>query len=401
MSLGDPMVAEKLAQVPGILDELGIDAWLLFARESHTLHDPCFDLVVGANVTWQSAFLLTRKGDRVAIVGSLDQANLEMHGHYSELIGYVGGISQDLRRILVRFNPRSIAINFSLNDTMSDGLTHGMYLSLLKSLEGTPYGERLTSAERIVAALRGRKSPTERARVAAACRATVAIFNALTPRLRAGLTEKQVAGMILEEMKRLDPTLVPAWDVEHCPAVFTGPESAGAHAGPTDRPIEPGHVMNVDFGVRKDGFVSDLQRTWYFLRPGETQAPEPVQRGFDTIVGAIRAAADVLRPGIAGGKVDDVARTFITSRGYSEYPHALGHQVGRSAHDGAGILCPRWERYGTLPDLLVEAGQIYTLEPRLTIEGQGIATIEEIVAVESDRVEWLSTPQTELYLIGP
>lgn len=399
MSLADPLVVEKLAQVPGILDELGIDAWLLFARESHTLHDPCFDLVVGTNVTWQSAFLLTRGGERVAIVGSLDRANLEMHGHYSELIGYVGGIGEDLRRTLKRFDPRHIAINYSTDDTMADGLTHGMYLTLLKALDTTPYAGRLVSAQRIVGALRGRKSPTERARVAAACRATVAIFQALTPRLAAGQTEKQVGRMILEEMKLQDPSLEPAWDVEHCPAVFTGPDSAGAHAGPTDRPIEPGHVMNVDFGVRLDGFVSDLQRTWYFLKPGETRAPEAVQRGFETIAGAIRAAAEVLRPGIPGGKVDDVARSYITSRGYPEYPHALGHQVGRSAHDGAGILCPRWERYGALPDLLVEPGQIYTLEPRLPIEGHGIATIEEIVAVEQGGVEWLSAPQTALYLV--
>ena len=77
MRIGDPMVAEKLGQVPELLKEHGLDAWLLFVRESHTLHDPCLDLVVGTNVTWPSAFLLTATGDRVAIVGSLDKANLE------------------------------------------------------------------------------------------------------------------------------------------------------------------------------------------------------------------------------------------------------------------------------------------------------------------------------------
>jgi Xaa-Pro aminopeptidase len=190
-----------------------------------------------------------------------------------------------------------------------------------------------------------------------------------------------------------------AWDEEHCPAVFTGPESAGAHAGPTDRPIEPGHVMNVDFGVRKDGYCSDLQRTWYFLRPGETRAPDAVQRGFDTIVQAIRESALALRPGRLGAEIDTVARSYITDRGYPEYPHALGHQIGRDAHDGAGLLCPRWERYGTLPDLKVEAGQCYTLEPRLPIEGHGIATCEEIVAVTSGGCEFLSRPQDALYLV--
>ena len=63
------------------------------------------------------------------------------------------------------------------------------------------------------------------------------------------------------------------------------------------------------------------------------------------------------------------------------FPHGLGHQIGRTAHDGAGLLCPPWERYGDLPGLEVEAGQCYTIEPRLPIEGHGIATCEEIVAV--------------------
>ncbi|UCF66830.1 MAG: aminopeptidase P family protein [Acidobacteriota bacterium] len=398
MGVGDPMVAEKLEQVPGILDELGIDVWLLFARESHTVHDPCFDLVVGSNVTWHSAFLLTRHGERIAIVGSLDKAQLETLGHYPEIIGYVGGISDDLRKTLARLDPRRIAINYSTDDVMSDGLTHGMYLTLIKFLGGTDYVERLESSAPLVGALRGRKSPTEQARIKTACETTVEIFSRLTPRLRVGLTEKEVAAMIREEMDAIGG-LDLAWDADHCPAVFTGPDSAGAHAGPTDRPIEPGHLMNVDFGVKRNDYVSDLQRTWYFLRPGENDAPQAVHRGFDTLLGAIRAAAAELRPGVTGESIDTIARSYITDRGYAEYPHALGHQVGRTAHDGAGVLCPRWERYGSLPHLTVQKGQCYTIEPRLTVEGHGIVTMEEIVVVEEDGCEYLSRPQTELYLV--
>ncbi len=398
MSIGDPIVAEKLEQVPEILAETGFDAWMLFVRESETQHDPCLDLVVGTNVTWASAFLLTGAGERLAIVGNLDRANLEMHGHYRSIVAYLGGVSEDLRAALGRLDPRRIAVNYSENDVMADGLSHGMYLKLLKILEGTPYAARLASSQRIVAALRGRKSPIEQRRIRGACAVTVEIFDRLTPRLRVGLTEKQVAAMILEEMEQIGG-LGFAWDPDHCPAVFTGPESAGAHAGPTDRPIEPGHVMNVDFGVEKDGYCSDLQRTWYFPRHDESEVPEAVRRGFDTIVETIRAAAGELRPGRTGAEIDAVARDFLAARGYPEFPHGLGHQVGRTAHDGAGLLCPRWERYGDLPDLEIEAGQCYTLEPRLPIAGHGIATCEEIVAVTADGCTLLSRPQRELYVV--
>jgi Xaa-Pro aminopeptidase len=398
MGEGDPLIREKIRQVPGILEELGLDLWCLFSRESASVHDPSFDLVVGTNVTWHSAFLLTARGERIAVVGSLDRANVAAHGHYDEIVGYVAGITDDLRKILRRLDPKRIAVNFSVNDPAADGITHGQMLALGAILAGTPYASRLETSERLVAALRGRKTAAEQALIREACDATVAIFEAVTPRLRAGLTEKQFAAMIVEEMRRT-PGLAPAWDEEHCPAVFTGPDSAGAHAGPTDRPIEPGHIVNVDFGVRRHGYCSDLQRTWYVLRPGESAAPEAVQKGFDTILTSISDAARAIRPGRSGAEIDDVARGVVTQAGYAEYPHGTGHQIGRVAHDGGGGLLPRWERYGNTPMLPIEVGQCYTIEPRLTVLGHGIATCEDIVAVTASGASYLSRPQEHLWLV--
>lgn len=398
MGIGDPLVREKAEQVPGILDELGLDAWLLFARESAGVHDPSLDLVVGTNVTWHSAFLLTSGGERVAIVGSLDKSNVEAHGHYPEIVTYVGGISDELRKVLARLDPRRIAVNFSVNDPAADGITHGQMLTLAKILEGTPYAKRLETAERLVAALRGRKTAAEQRLLRDACEVTVRIFEAVTPKLRPRMTEKQFAALIVEEMKTI-PGLSSAWEADQCPAVFTGPDSAGAHAGPTDRPIEPGHIVNVDFGVRRCGYCSDLQRTWYVLKPGETEAPPEVQRGFDTILRSIREAAAAIRPGVSGAEIDDVARGVVTSAGYAEYAHGTGHQIGRVAHDGGGGLLPRWERYGNTPLLPIEAGQCYTIEPRLTVPGHGIATCEDIVVVTDRGAEFLSRPQDRLWLV--
>ncbi len=398
MSIGDPLVREKAEQVPGILDELGLDAWLLFARESASVHDPSFDLVVGTNVTWHSAFILTARGERVAIVGSLDKANVEAHGHYGEIVTYVGGVTDDLRRILARLDPQRIAVNFSVNDPAADGITHGQWLTLTKIVEGTPYAGRLETGERLIAALRGRKSAKEQRLLRDACDVTVRIFESVTPKLRPGMSEKQVAALIVDEMKGISG-LTPAWEEDQCPAVFTGPDSAGAHAGPTDRPIEPGHIVNVDFGVRRRGYCSDLQRTWYVLRPGETSAPPAVQRGFDTILRSIREAAAAIRPGVSGAEVDDIARGVVTSAGYAEYAHGTGHQIGRVAHDGGGGLLPRWERYGNTPLLPIEAGQCFTIEPRLTVPGHGVATCEDIVVVTDRGALFLSRPQEHLWLV--
>ncbi|MBN2491632.1 MAG: aminopeptidase P family protein, partial [Planctomycetes bacterium] len=353
--------------------------------------------VVGGNVTWASAFLLGRGGERIAILGSLDKAAHEMLGHYPEILPYVQGISQPLRETLARLDPQQIAINFSVNDEMADGMTHGQWLLLQDILKDTPYAARLISSEEIVARLRSRKQEPELERIEHACRETVDLFRQMHGRIRIGMTEKEIAAVMVEIME--EKGLERAWDPDHCPAVFTGPESAGAHAGPTDRRMEAGHLMNVDFGMRYEGYCSDLQRTWYCLRPGETAPPTIVLRAFHAVRDAIRKAGELMKPGVMGKDVDAVARSHIVSEGFDEYPHALGHQIGRQAHDGAGLLCPEWERYGTKPYTRIEKGQCYTIEPRALVAGHGVATMEEIVVVTRDGVRYLSEPQTEIMLL--
>jgi len=172
-----------------------------------------------------------------------------------------------------------------------------------------------------------------------------------------------------------------------------------AHFGPTTRRVARGHVLNIDFGVKVDGYCSDLQRTWYIARKSESVAPVDVRRGFTVVRDAIRKAAAVMKPGAVSWTVDAVARGHIVDQGYPEYPHALGHQVGRAAHDGGVGLLPRWERYGQLPYGTLEAGQVFTIEPRLPVPGYGVATIEEIVWLGDAGVTFLSKPQSKIWLV--
>lgn len=391
------MIKEKINQAIEILKEKNIDMWMTFVRESSTIPDPAIEVVVGTGCTWQTAYIITAKGETIAIAGSLDVANLKSKGYYNEIIGYVQSVKEPLLDVLNRLNPKTIAINYSTNTVIADGLTHGMWLQLMTYLENTPFKERIVSAEPIISALRGRKSSPELKLMKAAIKETLKIFDKVTKFIKPGKTEQDVANLILQEVKKLG--VEPAWDKEHCPAVFTGPESAGAHAGPTKRKIEGGHILNIDFGIKRKGYCSDLQRTWYIRKKGEKTPPKEVVQGFNTIIEAIQLASKKLKPGTQGCEVDDAARNHITSNGYTEYPHGLGHQIGRVAHDGGGGLFPRWERYGTLPFKQVEEGQVYTLEPRLTVEGHGIATVEEMVVVTKDGCEFLSKPQKKIYIV--
>ena len=391
------MVKEKVAQAIDIMKEKDIDLWITFVRESHSTPDPSLDLILGAHCTWQSAFLISKTGLTKAIVGNLDAAAIKDTGAYETVVPYKASLRDELVNSIKELNPDKIAINYSTDDIMADGLSHGMYLILTNYLKDTPYIDRLISSAEILSALRGRKSKTEINYMKQAIDLTLSIFDQVTRMVKPGMTEQDVAKFMLDRVEEVGVEL--SWDRSMCPSVFTGPDTAGAHYGPTTRKIERGHIMNIDFGVKINGYCSDLQRTWYFLREGETDAPAAVHKAFNTVRDSIIEASKALKPGIEGWKVDDVARQYILSQGFDEYPHALGHQVGRAAHDGAGILCPIWERYGNLPYLKVEQGQIYTLEPRVTCEGFGVATIEEEVVVTADGCTFISPPQTELYLI--
>ena len=108
----------------------------------------------------------------------------------------------------------------------------------------------------------------------------------MTGFIRAGRTEREIADFMVGEAEKRGLEL--GWDPSHCPAVFSGPETAGAHYKPTDRKVERGHVLNMDFGVKFQGYTSDLQRTFYVLAEGEKQAPPQVVNGFDTIVSPSR-----------------------------------------------------------------------------------------------------------------
>ncbi len=390
----DNLLNEKLDQAVNILKEKGIDLWLTFVRETELTVDPVLSYIVGAGCTWQSAFIITSKGRRVAIVGSLDREKISRTGLYPEIIPYVGSIREELLKILREERPERIALNFSKDSPSSDGLTYGMFLKLMEYLEGTEGKERIVSAEEIISALRGRKTPEEVKRIEEAIRITERIFERVDKFIKPGFSEKEIAEFMKEEVKREGVEL--AWEEETDPAVFTGPQEVGAHSGPTEKRVERGHVINIDFGVKYKGYVSDLQRVWFVA---EKEVPEKVREAFKTIKEAIRLSQKFLKPGVKGWEVDNVAREFIKSKGYDEYPHALGHPVGRSVHDGGVLLAPKWERYGELPLKEVEEGNVFTLEPRINLPEFGVISIEEIVLVEKGGSRFLSTPQEEIFLI--
>lgn len=387
---------EKIAQAIRILNELQLDCWLTFVRETDEQRDPALKLIFHADMTWHAAFLLTKTGERLAVAARYDDDLVRQSGLYERVFSYTQEWAEALRNALTSVHPTSIAINFAFDDVAADGLTHGMYLQLKAALKHTPYPQRFISAAPLISRLRSRKTPVELKRMRQAIGETEELFSLVNGFLRPGVTERATSEMLHATMQQRG--LGAAWSYASCPGVKFGPHTLFGHGIPSEIALEPGFVASLDLGVRSQEYCSDLQRMWYVLQPGETQPPEVVQRAYAAVKGAIEAGKAVLRPGIAGWQVDAAARNYLVSAGYEEYQHALGHSVGRHAHDGGPLLGPRWPRYGETPYNKIEEGTVYTLELGVMTE-RGYVSQEDEVLVTSEGCEWFSQPQEEIYLI--
>jgi Xaa-Pro aminopeptidase len=188
-----------------------------------------------------------------------------------------------------------------------------------------------------------------------------------------------------------------AWGADHNPAVNAGPNKQFGHAGPTDNLTKEGHLLHFDFGVRYQGYCSDIQRMFFF--GSESQVPDEIQAAFHAVQGAIQKAADFIKPGVKGFEVDQVAREYVQAQGFEEYQHALGHQVGQATHDGGTLLGPLWERYGDSPYGVVQPGNVFTLELYVTTENYGQLSLEEDILITETGCEFLSNPQQKLICI--
>ena len=391
------LLIEKIDQAVDILREKNIDLWLTFVRETSAGGDPILPLIYGHDLTWQSALIITKTGERIAIVGHYEAEAARKSMAYLEVIPYHESIKPHLISVFERLHPEQIALNFSKNDVQSDGLTLGLYQVLLDYLNGSSWPERIISSEEIITALRGRKVDQEVNRIRTAIKTTEDIFFKTFEFSKPGMSEIEIAAFMQSQIT--EKGLAPAWDWNHCPTVNAGPESPVGHVAAGGNILRNGHVLHIDFGVKENQYCSDIQRVAYVMHQNENNIPEPVQRGFDTIVEAIQESVKAMRPGKLGKEIDAIARNVVTLGGYPEYKYATGHHLGRLAHDGAGVIGPEWERYGNTPNFRLEEGHVYTIEPGLAVPDYGYIGIEENVLVTNNGGEFLSLPQTEMIII--
>lgn len=231
----------------------------------------------------------------------------------------------------------------------------------------------------LVIPLRRVKDPEELARIRQACDLADRAFARLLEMLRPGVSEREIA-IELDHWLRKAGSEKEAFDT----IVASGWRSALPHGVASDKLLEPGDLVTVDFGARVHGYHSDLTRTVVL-----GQATERQREVYHVVLEAQRAALAAIRAGVDGREIDAVARNLIRERGFGDYfGHGLGHGLGRSVHDHPALSQHQ--------EVILEADMVITVEPGIYIEGWGGVRIEDDVRVTADGCEVLTHAPKEL-----
>ena len=240
----------------------------------------------------------------------------------------------------------------------------------------------VTPVEGLVELLRVVKDEEEIAALRTACDLTDRAFAEVVPTIAPGMTERQLARALEFRMMELGADK-PAFDS----IVAAGPNGAIPHHAPSDRPIERGDLVTMDFGALYDGYHADMTRT---VAVGGVSGWQ--RELYELVRAAQRAGRHAVAPGALTQDVDRAAREVIEDAGHGEdFGHGLGHGVGLAIHEDPFL---RAVGAGRLKDRVP-----ITIEPGVYLPGRGGVRIEDTLVTRADGPELLTRATKELLVL--
>jgi Xaa-Pro aminopeptidase len=256
--------------------------------------------------------------------------------------------------------------------------SHQVTVDGFRALQDAGPGLDLRRSDRVVESMRVVKDEAEIGSLRAACAAADAAFADVLPNIRPGVTEKTLAADLEGRMRRYGSE-APSFDT----IVAAGEHSAVPHHRPTDRPVQLGDFVKIDFGAVVDGYHSDMTRTVVVGEPASWQRDV-----YDLVAAAQQAGVDEVVDGIATALVDRASRRVVEAAGLGErFIHGLGHGVGLEIHEAPAL--------GSGSAGSLSRGMVVTVEPGVYLPGQGGVRIEDTLVVPA-----AGSPAERLTLTG-
>jgi len=283
-----------------------------------------------------------------------------------EVVQIKGKITDWLPEIVSNMRLREIGFE-------ADYTPVSLYNQLVEMVKEKQLPFQLIATSGLVESLRAIKEPEELEFILKAANLTDRAFEYTLTTVRPNMTEMELSWEI-EKFLRDEGSDTAPFEL----IVASGPNSALPHSKPSDRKITPGEPILIDIGAKIDGYCSDLSRTFCLGKPEKQFATV-----YEVVLGAQLTALATIQPGIKSNVVDSSARTVIEEAGYGKsFGHGLGHGIGLAPHES-----PRLSLDST--EVLID-NMVFTIEPGIYIEGWGGVRIEDIVALDSNKLKILS-----------
>ncbi|MDN3016540.1 aminopeptidase P family protein [Paenibacillus sp. BSR1-1] len=298
----------------------------------------------------------------------IEQASKQCGGF--EIIKFSGSIPEEVAKQAKNLGIKKLGIE-------EDYLTYSSFKVYDKEVEA-----ELVPVSGVVEKLRLIKTDAEIKILKEAADIADAAFKHILDFIRPGKTELEVSNELEFFMRKAGATSS-SFDT----IVASGHRSALPHGVASDKVIEKGDMVTLDYGAYYKGYVSDITRT---VAVGEPDAK--LKEIYNIVLESQLRGMDGIKPGITGKEADALTRDYITEKGYGEYfGHSTGHGIGLEVHEGPGL--------SSKSDLVLEPGMVVTCEPGIYIPGLGGVRIEDDTLITKDHNEALTHSTKDLIIL--
>ncbi|MHA1685478.1 MAG: M24 family metallopeptidase [Candidatus Heimdallarchaeaceae archaeon] len=382
-------MSEKIARSQEVLKKHDTDGWLIFSHHSYDIHTKYFLEHWFASPT---AVFIPKEGKAIVITSIMESMMVDENAFDVRPYKKGAELFDYLREILNKQPEKSkVALNIVspselLDFFAMDILAHGTAEALKQLNPKLEY----TSAREIIFDVRSVKTQKEiENHKKAAELAEELMKEEIEPIIKPGITEKELAARINYECNKRGGV---AFDA----IVASGPHSAIPHHSGNDTKLKENQVLLIDYGVAYNLSNSDITHTYWI---GPKDPPEEVERAYQAVDSAKRAAFKAIKAGVISSEVHEIVKQTFKDFGYDPekyFLHSTGHPLGIETHDiGIGI------RQGTeeAPGKPLIENSVITVEPGLYFQGKfGIRLEDDVVVTKSGIMRLTNTPSELLVL---
>jgi len=359
---GNNIYERRLCGLRAKLREINADAALITKRENYRYLSGFTGTFANLIITLDSAFLIT---DFRYVEQAAEQAKL------FEIIRYGGKLDDTLNELLYS---KSVDI-LAFEESHLSFAEYSKYKLKFSVKELVPLGGAVEDLRKV-------KDETEIETIKKAVQIADNTFTHILGFIKPGMAEVEIAAEIEYFMKKQG-----AEGASFETIVASGVRSSMPHGVASEKKVEPGDVITMDFGAIYKGYCSDMTRTVFVGRPGKE-----MEHIYNIVLEAQLKSLEGAHKGLKGRDIDYIARKIITDAGYGEnFGHSLGHGVGLEIHEEP--------RFSPGSNQVMENGMAVTVEPGIYVTGLGGVRIEDLIIINDQKPVVLTKSPKELIVL--